>query len=566
MNVMLAYHGHSRLIDEPSSRSRVLGLVPNAARSPVAFDGALKQPLRFREAISALHDVVVSDLRFQPRDRTAYHAWQREQVQKQLTIQARIYHQLKAEADRRRAELPANFEETFEAARRRYWTARNRYTAMLAVTAPLLWRQVVPCDPVVTVADDVVFFEAFSKDESSYGCLTADREDAFHAASDMQTGTTNVDYSQGLFDSLQMLRSYRETRLKVDPDGFAVSTGEDEYREEKIDLPPGWLQGFLQTQAAMTLPMRRVSLTRDVVYSLCAFLKRNKARTSPRAVRFELVPGKPVQITLEPWNKTLVAHGTRYDGPETAPVRVWGRNRLLVLERLLPIAESFDVYLLGTGLPSFWVARLGEMRFVLGLSGWTTNDWTRSSAIDLLGPPAAPSADAIDVVSARLQQSGAKTLEALAGETLLPLDVTAAACNHLARVGQVIYDLPSRCYRWRQVLDRAVGEADRGGDHPELVGCQRILERGTVKLDGTRSQWQQPDGTLQVSGKSDGCAIQLTLDAEGRIRDGSCVCRYYQAGQLRKGPCRHLLAARWAVMNGTEDRGGWFNRLRQWSN
>ena len=37
----------------------------------------------------------------------------------------------------------------------------------------------MPCDPVITVVDDVVFFECFSADESSYGCLTINRDDGF---------------------------------------------------------------------------------------------------------------------------------------------------------------------------------------------------------------------------------------------------------------------------------------------------------------------------------------------------------------------------------------------------
>ena len=116
----------------------------------------------------------------------------------------------------------------------------------------------VPCDPIVTVADDVVFFECFSADESSYGCLTVQR-DAFGPLENVRLGTTNVDYSWDLYHHFQALRTYRETRLRVDPAGFEVATqGAADYREEKIDLPAGWLRGLAQVQAAMTLPMRRV--------------------------------------------------------------------------------------------------------------------------------------------------------------------------------------------------------------------------------------------------------------------------------------------------------------------
>ena len=45
----------------------------------LSFEGTLRHPVRFREAMGALHDVVVSDLRYQPRDKTAYEAYKAEQ-------------------------------------------------------------------------------------------------------------------------------------------------------------------------------------------------------------------------------------------------------------------------------------------------------------------------------------------------------------------------------------------------------------------------------------------------------------------------------------------------------
>ena len=46
---------------------------------PTFFVGKLGKHIPFREAISALHDVVVSDLRFKPKDKTAYLEWAAEQ-------------------------------------------------------------------------------------------------------------------------------------------------------------------------------------------------------------------------------------------------------------------------------------------------------------------------------------------------------------------------------------------------------------------------------------------------------------------------------------------------------
>ena len=150
------------------------------------------------------------------------------------------------------------------------------------------------------------------------------------------------------------------------------------------------------------MPGLSVSLSREAVYSGSAFLK-DKRQKSPRAVRFELLPGSAPAIELEPWEQRIVSHGTIYNGPLTEPIRVWGARRLSALVRLLPLAERFDVLLLGTGLPSFWVAHMGEMQLTLGLSGWTTNDWTRGSGSICSSPPATITEDLLLKVGRLLQ-------------------------------------------------------------------------------------------------------------------------------------------------------------------
>jgi hypothetical protein len=309
---------------------------------------------------------------------------------------------------------------------------------------------------VITVADDVVFFECFSADESSYGCLTVERDETFAGADAVRCGTTNVDYSWDLYEHFQTLRTYRETRFRVDPAGFEVATqGRDDYREEKIDLPPGWLRGFMQIQAAMGLPMRRVSLSVEGVYSLLAWLRRHREKKGPRAIRFELLSGKAPRMVLEPWEQPIDCHGTVYRGPDSEPVRIWGRRRLLALARALPLADGIDVFLLGNGLPSFWMVRMGAMRLVLGLSGWTANDWTRGSSLDMLAPPQTPSEPLIVMAAEMLQKVRAATFGEIDTKLGGPPAMTAAVLNHLAHTGQVIYDLGAGRYRWQQVLPMA---------------------------------------------------------------------------------------------------------------
>ena len=65
----------------------------------------------------------------------------------------------------------------------------------------------------------------------------------------------------------------------------------------------------------MSLPMRRVPISREGLYSILAFLKRHRAAKSPRAVRFELERGRPVAIVLEPWEERIVLHGSAVRRP-----------------------------------------------------------------------------------------------------------------------------------------------------------------------------------------------------------------------------------------------------------
>src|SRR5262249_35234472 len=196
------------------------------------------------------------------------------------------------------------------------------------------------------------------------------------------------------------------------------------------DLPPTWLRGFMQLQAAMSLPARRVPVSREGLYAVLAYLKRRRPRTSPRALRFELTPGAPVELVLEPWEVRVKLHDHRYDGPRAETIRAWGRDRLLTLARLLPLADGADVFLLGTGLPSFWSVRMGGMRFLLGLSGWTANDWTSGGgALADLAPPAEPSEDLLGDIAAAFQASPTLTFEQVPHRPRAPPHLLATRLN-----------------------------------------------------------------------------------------------------------------------------------------
>lgn len=564
MNVDLRYLGKSSVLG--AAQGLLVKFSPNLARPKTFFDAELRDAIRFREAVSALHDVVIGDLRFKKKDKTAYEAWKKAEAEREAQMRADAFDQAKrAELAKIAKEpIPPNLEGDFRKMHRIYWDARVKWANELARNDPEMFRHLVPCDPVVTVAPDVVFFECFSKDESSYGCLSVDR-DSFVGSQEAGLGTTNVDYSLALYEHFQTLRSYRKTRLSVDPAGFDVKVeGLPEYREEKIDLPPSWLRGFGQIQAATCLPSRRVDLPVEVVYSILAYLKRHREKTGPRSIRFLLTPGKAPKLILDPWGIEIESKGPVYDGGldistasgggspyrsaprrasnPTEEIKVWGRRRLFSLARVLPLAERIEVRLLGSGLPSVWIAHLGDMRLVLALSGWTTNDWTSGVGLDLLAGSRPADMRTMALADQYLRKEQRANLVEIASATGSSEENLVPALHKLAKQGQLIFDHADQVYRYRQVMHEVMGEAMLGPEHPELVEGRRMAQsRGAVVI--SRDELL-PDFKHIVVAKVEGTSCEAIFDLDLVIKKAKCTCSFFHKSGLRAGPCRHLLALR----------------------
>lgn len=516
-------------------------LSPNLARERVSFDGEVQDPVRFREAMSALHEVVVGDLRRPRKDRSAWEAWKKQEQKRDQETLGKLTSAARQREEARLGDRapPPNLEAEFRQAHQRYWHARTAWASELSRNDPELFRHLVPCDPVISVAPDTVFFEAFSKDESSYGCLYVDRG-AFSTSGAVALGTTNIDYSQALFDHMQTLRSYRSTRLSLDPGGVELQVlGRDEHREEKIDLPQSWLRGFAQISAATALGGTVVTLPVEVVYSLIAFLKRRREKVGPRSIRFRLVPGKAPELVLDPWNEVLLSRGPVFQGPQPAEIKVWGRRRLLSLARLLPLAQRVDVLLLGSGLPSMWVVHMESMRFVLALSGWTSNDWTGALALDMLAGNLRPDARTKQRIEAHLVEHRAARLEELARVTEAGRDELLGSLVELAKQGQLVFDYATARYRYRSILPAPIAVVT--GPDDERVAAQRLLGEGAVRVE---RQEAAPGGRLLVVGKVGDTSCEAMLDADGRFVRARCTCSHFHRNGLRAGPCRHLFALR----------------------
>lgn len=535
-----AYRGSSA-VASTADQTR-MSFAPDVTREPTFFTGRLRQRIEFREAISALHDVVVSDLRFKPPDKTAYKEWaaRQEEIDWQAIAAERSQvagrvRELQAELSDLRARSSYRMEP--------FNKARNDYANYILKTEAAYWR--VLFDPVITVHPDEVFFECFSQDESSYGRLGAGYE-VFEDIGEFACGTTNIDYSAALYDEFQKIRTYKDTRFEIDPSGFDVrTTGEADYREVKIDLPDSWVRGFLQVSSAMSLPARTFDLHPMDIHNICFVLRRRREQKGPRAMRYHLTPGEPVKVVFEPWGTEVVCARSTYEGADAEVIRVWGRRRMHILERLIPVARKFTAHLLGTGLPSFYVADLGDMSFTLGLSGWTANDWSRAGNFDLLAPRAEVDELTKRVVFDELRREWSATPAELASRLHLDRSTVLGALGVYTQAGRAIFDLNKRVYRARELSREPLPvERLRFSSEREESAARFITERA-VELAAVESN---PEGQISLGGnvkdKEKVFRPSLALDADGRMVRAECTCNWHQQHKLFQGPCEHILALR----------------------
>ncbi|MEZ4400656.1 MAG: SWIM zinc finger family protein [Kofleriaceae bacterium] len=517
-----------------------LSFSPDTKRPPTYFSGVLGKSVAFREAISALHDVVVSDLRWKPKDKTAYKAWaaQQEAVDwTQITAQRTgVAAQLKELQDRL-----ATLQRQSSARRAPFLKAQRAYFDYLYQKDRDAW---FVLDPVITVHPDELFFECFSQDESSYGRLGASYQ-VFRDVGEFACGTTNIDYSAALYDEFQKIRSYKTTSFEVDPSGFEVqTTGEASFKEVKIDLPDSWVRGFLQVNSAMSLPARTLELHPMDVHNLCFVLRRHREKTGPRSMRYCLTPGQPVRVVFDPWGIEVVCRRTEYRGTTAEEIRVWGRRRLHILERLIPIADRFTVHLLGSGMPSFYVADLGDLSFTLGLSGWTTNDWAAAGNFDLLAPRATVDPHTQQRVFAGLKETWFDTPDKLAMRLGLPRATVLSALGAWTQAGRAMFDLAKGVYRARELARDPLPMEQLRFASPREEAASRLLLNQQMQTTRRPTSDGGFEVTATVADGRHGYRPALVLDPDGRIVQGECGCNFYQHNKLHKGPCEHMLALR----------------------
>jgi hypothetical protein len=225
-------------------------------------------------------------------------------------------------------------------------------------------------------------------------------------------------------------------------------------------------------------------------------------------------------------------------------VRIWGRRRLLTLERLIAVASRVRVHLLGTGMPSFWVIEMDDITVTLGLSGWTANDWSAAGRFNLLQARHEVSDTCKQAVATALQKDWLASPGQIASSTGLPAADVHAALSLWVQAGRAVFDLPTQRFAWRELSAQPLPLESLRFSSPEEESALTLVHARGVRVKQISSDAGRTIIMGAVTDKGHTYEPRLVLNADQQLTDAQCGCNFYTQNKLRRGPCAHMLALR----------------------
>ncbi|WP_352257599.1 hypothetical protein [Psychrobacter sp. TB55-MNA-CIBAN-0194] len=553
---------------QTTEHTQHVALFAQLNRSEVNFHGKVKSPLVFRDSLLALFDVVSSDYRYVPKDRSAY----------------TVFMQM------RRASSNKNL-----------FTAQRDYFTWLFDNDPLAF---CILDPIIQVHEQGVSFEVFSRDEGCYAQLTLTNE-IFEQSAEATLGTTSIDYSAALFNGIEKIRDHQQTMLDIgheavglqlletmpetaeaDTDStVATPTVKKQIIEKRINVPKSWIRALLQVQSAGQLPQDTIHLDPIALYNVLFELRMHAdIKGKRRGLLIELRPQQLPVIILEPFDITVTSQVSQqqkpYQGQQAKLIRLWGRRRLSLLKRLLPHTDSVSVSLLGQGMPSYWTLKGKGFHFTFAMTGFSQANWSQSLNFDLLLPKrpqqntlsadnkqareqVAESTDSglvkvVDILTRRPSTVESLTQQLSTQESeLKSAPITQAQVRQWllagTQQGLIRYDIAQGSYYYRPLtqtpLDMAQfayhNEAEKQAF--DLIGRADAVQKFSVETVATKGVSISADIYVEEDRRT--YHSQLQLGDEALVSRAECSCPQYLQHRLTQGVCAHLIALRLSYNN-----------------
>lgn len=366
-------------------------------------------------------------------------------------------------------------------------------------------------DPVVTSGGGLLRFEGFSACCGVYARvdLTPDAYDGVVAGQ----GTTNVDFNAGFCSALSQIRDDERVGLAVGADEVSLLRGADQLVERKVRLPLRWLKGLVEVQISQARMTPRFSLNK---IGALRFVRDIPRGSDSRTAHFIAPAG---------------GGGLRWShAPLPDSIELRGVERLRVLDQLAPWADSLAIHTDSVSGACAFQLRFGPLDFHLIVSPETWRGFSgEGQALEDL--VASDNDQLIPRLHECIRRRAVFRVEDLALDANSPLQTVRQALAQLGARGVVGYDLSRSEYFQRELPFDLSALAEL---HPRLRDARRLSGEDHVTL------LRQNGSLIEADVRSGDIAHRVNLSDKG----DRCTCPWYAKHQGRRGPCKHVLAAR----------------------
>jgi hypothetical protein len=211
---------------------------------------------------------------------------------------------------------------------------------------------------------------------------------------------------------------------------------------------------------------------------------------------------------------------------------------------VLPHARNLTVAVAGPGLPSLYIADLGDATLALALSGWTDAGWAGISTFDLLAADDDPrNVDA--VVEALATPLTDEALAHKLGRPRAEVRRTVLAALAQLRIG---HDLATGELFARPLVKTPIAPAIlKYRDAREAAAHRLLAEPGAVtltKLHDLGNGGRSIEGQVVDARAHRTFHPAFAIDQENRTSAASCTCSAFRRAGIKEGPCEHMIALR----------------------
>lgn len=364
-------------------------------------------------------------------------------------------------------------------------------------------------DPIVSAGAQRLRFEGFSSCNGVYVRLDMLPESV--DGEFIASGTTNVDFNEPMLNALNAIHKNEKVVLAVGQNDIQLATEKTKVTEKKVTLPPRWIKGLTSVQLYLA-DMQKV-------------FELNKIQS------IQLFQGIPKGVAKGDFYITNRAGKFMFSPLSIAgSVRIGGVHRLRLIEGLLPLLNSLEIYESADKETCALVANLNNMRLMMAFSpqafrGFSGEGKALENMVDQV------SEEYIYGLNSLLKANETFDPTLISIENDIAFTKMDSLTASLSSMGLLGFDLHGHQHFYRRLPFKKERILSL---NPRLKNAKRLIANESIEI-----LEEKPD-YLEAKVKGSGVFHKVVIANDS----ARCTCEWFTAYQGKRGICKHILAVR----------------------